>query len=522
MTKEYSHGSDLSQKILQGVDILANNVASTLGPRGRNVILQKKGATPIITKDGVTVAEFVDLEDPMQNVGVQIVKQASSQTNSDAGDGTTTATVLARSMLAQAQKHLAAGASPIELKRGIDKAVEVLVANLKSLSKAVSSIEDIKHIATISANGDTNIGDLVATAVDAVGKDGAITVEEAKSLDTSLELVEGFRFDAGYTATAFINDERRGVVKYDDPMLLVTDHKVETVDQLLPALEIAARENRPLIVVADEVSGQALAALIMNTVRGTLKVAAVKPPRYGEERRNILSDLAASVGATYVTRDSKASLQNIKLEHFGRSKSIEVEKYITTIVGGRGDHEEIEKRIEGVKSELAATEDLHECHRIQERITRLASGIAIIKVGAPTEIEMLEKRHRVEDALEAVKSAQQEGMLPGGGVALVRAAENLEVEVESDEQALGVGIIRAAVSEPLRQMAKNAGLSPDMVQNLVENEHGTLGYDFVSGDCVEMYDAGIIDPLKVTRSALQNAASVAGILITTSCGIVER
>jgi len=522
MTKEYSSGSDLSRKILHGVDTLADNVAATLGPRGRNVILQTKGGTPIVTKDGVTVAEFVELDDPIENVGAQIVKQASSQTNSDAGDGTTTATVLARSILTQAQGHLAAGASPIELKRGIDKAVHVVVENLKEMSSQVTSIEDIEHIATVSANGDTSIGKLIATAVDQVGKDGAITVEEARSLDTSLELVEGFRFDSGYVASAFITDERRGVVKYSDPLILVTDHKVESVDQLLPALELVAREGKPLIVVADEVSGQALAALIMNTVRGTLKVAAVKPPRYGEERRKILQDLAASVGAAYITRNSTASLEAIKLENFGRAKTIEVEKYVTTIVGGRGDHEAIEERIEAIKAELEQTEDISDCHRIQERITRLASAIAIVRVGGATEVEVIEKRHRIEDALEAVRSAQQEGMLPGGGVALLRAVGGLKVSVDNEQQDRGVDIVKAAASEPLRQMAKNAGESPDLIQDLVENRDGNFGYNFVNGEVVNMYEAGIIDPLKVTRSALQNAASVSSILITTSCGIVER
>ena len=343
--KYYDKGASLSQRLLEGIDTLADNVASTLGPRGRNVILKPKGRNPIVTKDGVTVAEFIDLDDPIKNAGVQILKQASSQTNLVAGDGTTTATVLARAILKESRKYLMAEASPIELKRGIDKAVTVIVENLKDQSKLVSTIDDIEHIATISANGDSNIGKLIATAVDQVGKDGSITVEEAKSLDTSLDLIEGFKFDSGYTAAAFVTDERRSIIKYDDPLLLITDHKVETVEQMLPVLEVAARDGRPFIIIADEVADQALAALIMNSVRGTMKVAAVKAPRYGEERKKILSDLALSVGATFLTREEGTDIRSVTLEHLGTAKTIEISKFGTIVVGGRGNYEKIEERI---------------------------------------------------------------------------------------------------------------------------------------------------------------------------------
>ena len=520
MSRKYESGSNLQQKILKGIDVLADNVASTLGPRGRNVILFQKSDEPIITKDGVTVAKFVELDDPFENAGVQVLKQAASQTNSEAGDGTTTTTVLARAILKEAQKHLAAGAAPIELKRGIDKAVEAVVNTLKSVATPISSEEDITHIATISSNGDTTIGKLIGRAVDLAGKDGSITIEEARSIETSLEVEEGFRFDSGYLASAFITDEKRGVVKYEDPLVLVTDEKIDSVDDLMPVLEIVARETRPFIIVASEVEGQALAALIMNTVRGTLRVAAVKAPRYGEERRNILKDLALSIDATFVSRENNIRLREVKLKDLGRVSTFESTKNFTTIVGGEGSLDEVERKIDQLKVEITNTDDIHECERIQERITRLASGVAIIRVGAATEVEMVEKKHRVEDALEAVRSAQQEGIVPGGGIALIRAVTDLEVEVENNDQRLGVEIVFEAVKEPLRQMAFNAGKSPDILISLVEKAKFSHGINFSTGKLVDMLDAGIIDPVKVVRCALQNAASVASTLITANHAIV--
>lgn len=522
MSREYSSNQELQNKILEGVNKLTNNVASTLGPLGRNVILHQKGKNPIITKDGVTVAKFVDLSDPFENAGAQIIKQASEKTNIDAGDGTTTATVLARAIYINAQKYLLAGSSPVELKRGIDKAVKEISLRLENLSQPITSKNDIEHVATISANGDTSIGNLVAMAIDQAGKDGSVTIEEAKSVDTSLDIVEGFRFDSGYAAGAFVNNERRGVVQYEDPLILVCDSKIETVEEILPLLEIVAREGRPFIIVAEEVEGQALAALIMNAVRGTMKVAAVKAPRYGEERRSILADLAVATGATFITKQSRIDLAEVKLEHLGTAKSIEVGKNLTTVVDAKGDFEAIDERIETLKVALQETDNLKECERIQERITRLLSGVAIIKVGAPTEIEMIEKRHRIEDALEAVRSAQQEGIVPGGGVALLRAIKDLSVETETESQRLGVDIVLDAVKAPLRQMALNAGHSPDLVVSLVEAEEGPLGYDYQSGEIADMIKHGVVDPTKVTRCALQNAASVAGTLITTNYAIIEE
>jgi chaperonin GroEL len=522
MSRQYESGTNLQQKILNGVNLLADNVASTLGPRGRNVILHHPEQNPVITKDGVTVAQFVELEDPFENVGAQIIKQAAAQTNAEAGDGTTTSVVLARAILKEAQKYLIAGAAPVELKKGIDKAVAIIVENLKEIAIPIMSIDDIAHIAKISANNDEVIGNLIAKAVDLAGKDGAITVEEARSLETSLDIAEGFRFDSGYLATAFITDEKRGLVRYDDALFLVTDEKIDSIEDMMPMLELAARETRPFVIVAENIEGQALAALIMNAMRGTLKVVAVKAPRYGEERRNILQDLALSVGATFITRQNNLKLRDIKLTHLGKAKTFECSKIFTTIVGGSGTLPEIERQIDLLKAELSQTESLYECEKIQERITRLASGIAIIRVGAATEIEMVEKKHRVEDALEAVKSAQLEGIVPGGGVALLRAAQNIKVKTANDDQRLGVQIVLEAVKAPLIQMSLNAGESPDIILSRVKNKKGTIGFDFVENKLIDLTKKGIIDPVKVTRCALQNAASVSSTLITTNYAIIEK
>ena len=522
MTKHYDSGTSLGEKMLRGVNQLADNVASTLGPRGRNVILQEPGGNPIITKDGVTVAQFVNFDDPFENAAAAVIKQAASQTNSMAGDGTTTATVLAREVLRESQRYIASGASPVELKRGMDTAVGAIVAKLKEMAVEISDVEEISNVATISANNDTAIGTLIATAVDKAGKNGAITIEEARSLETSLDLVEGFRFDSGYAATAFINEERRGVVKYaESPLVLVTDYKIEAVDQILPILEVVAREARPFVIVAEEIEGQALAALIMNAMRGTMKIAAVKAPRYGEERRGILKDLAISVGANFISRESGLKLNDVQLAHLGIAKSIEITKNETTIMGGKGNTSDIEERIETLRTTLEQTESIHECERIQERITRLASGIAIIRVGASTEVEMIEKKHRIEDALEAVRSAQEEGIVPGGGVPLIRAAEIAEFEVDNEDQALGVEIVRKAIFAPLRQMAENAGESPDIIQTIVGSLEGSSGYDFRNRTTCDLLEVGVIDPAKVSRCALQNAVSAAGTLITTNHAIIQ-
>tara|TARA_R110000824_G_scaffold58132_4_gene157482 strand:+ start:5722 stop:7317 length:1596 start_codon:yes stop_codon:yes gene_type:complete len=529
-TKHYLNTAQgLNQKILEGVNKLADNVASTMGPRGRNVILHQPGSNPIITKDGVTVAKFVDLECPFQNAGAQIIKQASEETNANAGDGTTTATVLARAILVEAQRHLVAGHSPVELKRGIDRATEVIVENLKGEARQVTKLADIEDIATISANGDRTIGKLLATAIDMIGADGSITIEEARAVDTSLDVMEGFRFDSGFAAGAFVNDERRGLMRYENPMFLVTDEKIELVEDILPVLELAARDGRPLVVVAEDVDGQALAAMIMNAVRGTMKVAAIKAPRYGEERRQILEDLAISVGATYVSRSAGMQLKDVKLSHLGHAKTIECDKFSTTVVGGKGDEEKTSERIGNLKSLFSKTDDMYACERIQERITRLASGIAVISVGGATEVEMIEKKHRVEDALEAVKSAQEEGIVIGGGIALLRVAtrlDRLKFYPQGGAALYGIDIVLRAVEAPLRQMVENAGGKPDVVLNAVKDLEDGQGFDlmgeFGEFKAVDMFEQGIIDPLKVVRSALQNAASAAGTLITSSHAIIAK
>lgn len=526
--KQFKQGSSLNQAIVEGVNILADNVSATLGPRGRTVAMfHKEQGIPVISKDGVTIADFVELEDPFQNLGAQIIKQAAKQTVETAGDGTTTSTVLARAILNEGQKYITSGVSPVELKRGIDKAVETITERLEEFAKPIETAEDIKHIATISANNDVGIGTLISTAVDKAGKDGAVLVEEARSNKTSLHLIEGFRFDSGYGSTSnqFINNERAGSVDYEDVIILVTDEAVSSVEQIMPTLQIAARDRRPLLIVSNDMEGQALAALIANVNRpahaNPMKIAAVKAPKYGEERRQILKDLCASTGATFITRESGLTLRDVQLNHLGQSTKINILKGWTTIIGGKGDQENIEERIEAIKTEIQQTDDLHECERLQERITRLASGIAVIRVGAATEVEMIEKKHRIDDALEAVRSAQEEGIVPGGGVALLRAISGLSVETDNEEQGLGAQIVLKACEAPLRTMARNAGESEDIIIEKVRSGQGDEGYDFLNRCMVSTFSKGIIDPKKVTRCALENAASAAGTLLTTSHAIVK-
>ena len=521
MSRAYDDNQTLQQKIIAGANVLADNVASTLGPKGRNVLLKEKDKQPFITKDGVTVAHFVALEDPFENAGAQILRQAAIETNNEAGDGTTTSTVLARAILRESQRFIASGISPIELQRGIDLSVREVVANLKEAATPIKSVADIEHIAAISANNDHTIGKLIATAVDKVGQDGSITIEESRSIDTSLDITEGFKLAAGFCASAFVTDERRGVMHYEEPLFLVTDYKVSSVEQILPVLEMIARENRPLILISEDVEGQALAAMIMNAMRGTLKIAAIKAPSYGEERRDALSDLAISVGASFITRESGAKLEDIQLTDLGTAKFVESNKYNTTIVGGSCDYLAIEERIDSLKQLIKDTSSIRECARIQERIVRLSSGVAVIRVGGSTEVEMTEKKHRIEDALEAVRSAQQEGIVGGGGVALLHAGNSFAITSNDKEQAYGATVVQLACQEPLRQMALNANESPDIIIEKVLTAPKNYGWNFKSGELVNLFKSGIIDPVKVTRTALQNAASCAGTLITTNYGIIQ-
>jgi len=428
--------------------------------------------------------------------------------------------VLARDIIKNSQKYLIAGSSPVELKRGMDKALEVIVKKIDDLSRPVESIEDIENIATISANNDEKIGKLIASAVDKVGHEGSILIEEAKSMETSLDLVEGFRFNAGYFAQVFVTNERKNSIEYEDALILVTDYKIDVVNKILPVLELAARENKPLIIVAEQVEGQALAALIMNSARGTMKIAAVKAPEYGTERINIMKDLCLATGAVFFSRSSGRQLDDIKLVDFGLCKRIEVLKNHTVIMGGHADHEKIDKRIDSLKSEIKQTEDLGECRRLQSRITRLASGVAVIKVGGMTEVEMIEKKHRIEDALEAVRSAQEEGVVPGGGTTLLKCSDFI-VKTVGEDQRIGAEIIRQSLQSPVRQMAINAGESPDLIVDKIINSK-KKGWDFKNSKLTNMFNAGIIDPAKVTRIALQNSISVSSMLVTTSNAIVEE
>jgi chaperonin GroEL len=521
MTTKLENGQTLRNKVLDGVNTLADYVATTLGPKGQNVLIHQKDKRPFITKDGVTVAQNMSFEDPHMNAGAEVVKQVSAMTNAEAGDGTTTSTILARELLRQAHKHIESGVSPIEIKRGLEKCCEVACEGIADLAKPISSVEDIRHVATISANNDKVIGDLIATAVDKIGKNGSVSVEDAKSHETKLELVEGFKFQSGYAARAFVTDERRGLTKYDNPMFLITDSKIDQVNDILPALEIAAREGRPFVIIADEIEGQALAALIMNTIRGSMKVAAVKAPSYGEDRRGILSDLATATGAKFFQQSLGHKVTEVSLTDFGQAASIEIAKNRTTVVDGEGDYELVENRIEEIKNEINDTDDLHAAQRLQDRITRLSSGVAIIRVGANSEVELIEKKHRIEDALEAVNSAQQEGIVLGGGMTLLRISEAMNIEFDNEEQAVSLGIFKKALQSPFNTMAQNAGHNPEVLRITMGECEDMEGFNFLTGNKEDLFHSGVIDPAKVTRCALKNAVSVAGTLLLTNHSIVH-
>lgn len=514
----------VQQEILNTIQKLYDTVSSTLGPKGRNVLLYKNGSSPIITKDGVSIAKFINSDDPLENSILQTLKQAAIETEKTSGDGTTTSTILAYHIYKKAQKYIVNGVSPIELKRGVDKAVDKIIEKLKGISKPIRDIKDIEHIATISANGDKEIGQMIANAVDMVGKDGSIVIEDARSNATSLDFIEGFRFSSGYMSTQFVTDERKGFVKYSDPLILVTNHKIEFAEELKTILEYAHRESRPLVIVCDDMEKQALATLIINCIRGSLKCVAIKAPEYGETRQNILSDLCLATGATFITRDSGIRLKELELKHLGNCKSIEIVKNQTTVIGGKGNTQKIDERIEFLNQQIKQTDSIKECEKIQERITKLASGVAIVYVGASTEIEMIEKRHRIEDALEAVKSAQEEGVVVGGGAALLRVLRDFSLEVDSEEQKYGVSLMREVIKEPFKKILENAGISSDFVINefnsLLDKEQ--IGFDVVNKEFCDMFIKGIIDPVKVTKNALKNASSVAMQLVMVKSAICEE
>ena len=524
MSDRILFGDDIRQKLLSGANKLADAVSSTLGPRGQNVILYRRGAEPVITKDGVSVARVVELEDDYEQAGVEVLRQAALKTNSVAGDGTTTSTVLARAIMEEANRQIVAGAASIELKRGIDAAVDKIVENLDDLSTPVSSEEDITHIATVSANGDKSIGTLIASAVDAAGKDGAITIEESRSLETSLDVVEGYQFMGGYVSTQFVTDQRRAAVTYSDALVLVTDATLDNIDDMLPVLEVVARDGRPFVIIAEEIEGQLLAALVMNSMRGNMKIVAIKAGGYGEERRNTLSDIALTTGATFISKDSGIRLNKVTLAHLGTCKSVESFKTRSTLAGGGGNSSDIQGVCDTLRAQIEQTEDIHEAERIQRRLTQLASGVSIIRVGGATEIEVEEKKHRVEDALEAVRSAQEEGIVPGAGVALIRASKSLDLEdLENADQRLGASVVVNSVFAPLKQILDNAGMSSDLViNNLLQTEDDNIGLNVRTGAFENLIESGIIDPVKVTKTALINAASAAGTLLTTNCAVLKE
>ena len=521
MGKYIEFDQEARSKLKIGVDILANAVKVTLGPKGRNVVIDKKFGAPTITKDGVTVAKEIELEDPRENMGAQMVREVASKTSDIAGDGTTTATVLAQAIVTQGLKNVTAGANPMEIKRGIDAGVVEVVKFLNTLSKPVASSNEIAQVGTISANNDKAIGDLIAEAMDKVGKDGVITVEESKTMDTHLETVEGMQFDRGYLSPYFVTNAENMETLLEDALILIYDKKISTMKDLLPILEKSSQTGRPLLIIAEDVDGEALATLVVNRLRGTLKIAAVKAPGFGDRRKAMLEDIAILTGATVVSEEQGYKLENATLEYLGNAKTVIIDKDNTTIVDGAGDKEKLTARINEIKVQVENTTSDYDREKLQERLAKLAGGVAVLNVGAATEVEMKEKKARVEDALHATRAAVAEGIIPGGGVALLRAAEALKLTLEGDEQ-LGVDILRRALEEPIRQISKNAGWEDSIVVQKVKEGKGDFGFDARAEDFKNLLKAGILDPTKVARTALENAASIAGLLLTTECAITDK
>ncbi|MCF6237827.1 MAG: chaperonin GroEL [Candidatus Marinimicrobia bacterium] len=521
MAKYIEFDQEARGRLKTGVDTLANAVKVTLGPKGRNVVIDKKFGAPTITKDGVTVAKEIELDDPRENMGAQMLREVASKTSDIAGDGTTTATVLAQSIVNEGLKNVTAGANPMEIKRGIDASVLQVVGYLKKLSKDVKSNEEIAQVGTISANNDQTIGDLIAEAMDKVGKDGVITVEESKTMDTHLETVEGMQFDRGYLSPYFVTNAENMETLLEDAMILIYDKKISTMKDLLPILEKTSQTGRPLLIVAEDVDGEALATLVVNRLRGTLKIAAVKAPGFGDRRKAMLEDLAILTGGTMVSEEQGYKLENVTLEYLGEAKTIIIDKDNTTIVDGAGDKEKLTARINEIKVQIENTTSDYDKEKLQERLAKLAGGVAVLNVGAATEIEMKEKKARVEDALHATRAAIAEGIIPGGGVAMLRAAQDLDLKLEGDQQ-LGVNILRRALEEPIRQISKNSGWEDSIVVQKVKEGKDDFGFDARAEDFKNLLKAGILDPTKVARIALENAASIAGLLLTTECAITDE
>jgi len=522
MAKQILFQDEGRRKILRGVEQLSAAVKVTLGPKGRNVVIEKKFGSPTITKDGVTVAKEVDLEDSYENIGAQMVKEVAEKTSDNAGDGTTTATILAEAIYREGLKNVTAGANPMALKRGIEKAVEKVIEELKKLSTPIKDKKEVAQVASIAANCDKAIGDLIAEAMDKVGKDGVITVEEAKSMATTLEVVEGMQFDQGYLSPYFVTDAERMECILDDPYILIHEKKISSLKDLLPLLEKIARTGKPLLIIAEELEGEALATLVVNKLKGTFVSCAVKAPGYGDRRRAMLEDIAVLTGGDPITEDRGIKLDTVDLDDLGRAKRVKIDKENTTIVEGAGKTQAINGRIAQVKKQIEDTDSDYDKEKLQERLAKLAGGVAVINVGAATETEMKEKKARVEDALHATRAAVEEGIIPGGGVGLIRAIPAIEkLKLEGDEK-IGVDIVKRALEEPIRQLAQNAGLEGSVVVQRVKQEKTNMGYDVNQDAYVDMIDAGVIDPTKVTRTALQNASSVAALLLMTEAVITDK
>ena len=523
MAKEIKFDVDVRSKMKVGADSLANAVKVTLGPKGRNVVIDKKFGAPQITKDGVTVAKEVELEDRFENMGAQMVKEVASKTNEQAGDGTTTATVLAQAIINVGIKNVTAGANPMDLKRGIDKAVSAVVDNLKKQSQKVGSdYSKIEQVGTVSANNDTHIGKLIADAMSKVGKDGVITVEEAKGTETEVKVVEGMQFDRGYISPYFMTNSDKMEADLSNPAILICDKKISSMKDLLPILEPIAREGKELLIIAEDVDGEALTTLVVNKLRGTLKIAAVKAPGFGDRRKEMLQDIATLTGAVVVSEERGFTLENATPDMLGKAEKVTITKENTTIVGGAGSKEAINERVESIRKQIETSTSEYDKEKLKERLGKLSGGVAVLYVGATTEVEMKEKKDRVEDALNATRAAVEEGYLPGSGVSYIRAAEALAgLKGENDDETTGVHIVAKAIEEPLRQIAANAGVDGAVIIQKIREGKGDFGYNARTGEYVKMYEAGVIDPTKVARVALENAASVAGMFLTTECGIVD-
>jgi chaperonin GroEL len=520
--KEIKYGAQAREKMMKGVDVLANAVKVTLGPKGRNVLLEKSWGSPTTTKDGVTVAKEIELEDKFENMGAQMVKEVASKTSDVAGDGTTTATILAQAIYREGSKLVAAGSNPMSIKRGIEKAVEKTVEELKKISKPTKDKMEIAQVGTVSANNDKTIGNIIAEAMEKVGKEGVITVEEAKSMETTLEIVEGMQFDRGYLSPYFVTDPEKMEAHLEEPYILLNEKKISNMKDLVPLLEQIAKSGKPLLIVAEDVEGEALATLVVNKIRGTLKCSAVKAPGFGDRRKAMLGDIAVMTGGQVISEDLGLKLENVTLNDLGTAKKITVDKDNTTIVDGGGSRGALEGRVNQIRAQIDETTSDYDREKLQERLAKLIGGVAVINVGAATEAEMKEKKARVEDALNATRAAVEEGIVPGGGVALVRAVKALEkLKLEGEEQ-LGVNLIKRALEEPVRQIANNAGFEGSVVVQKVMSGKGNFGFNAENGEYEDLVKTGIIDPTKVTRFALQNAASVAGLLMTTEAMVAEK